>query len=158
METKRVVFIAVLILMAVSAPPHERPEKNAGAPVPTVLQKINGRYLKEVKPIFAAKCFDCHSASTRYPRYYRLPIARQMIDADIREGREHIDMTLDYPFAGHHSPEEQLTTIAETVRKNSMPPWDYRLMHRGSRLTPDEARRIREWVQAGLRLLSAGGD
>ena len=109
--------------------------------------RINEAYLYNGKPIFQAKCFDCHSALTRYPWYYRLPGAKQLIDRDIREAKKHLDMTRDFPFEGHGTPAEDLEAIAETVKKSTMPPWRYRIMHRGSALTDSERRIILQWIQ-----------
>jgi len=108
-------------------------------------------YRSEIEPIFRQKCFDCHSTKTRYPWYYKLPGARQLIDYDIREAREHIDMTDGFPFKGHHSLEDQLKSLERVVRKNEMPLWRYRLLHPGAGLTDDERQAILEWVREWLR-------
>lgn len=147
------VFI-LWVLLFVGLPPlwaHEHHhDTQAGVREPVAakaaLVQINEAYLRDVKPIFQAKCFDCHSSLTRYPWYYRLPGAKQLIDHDVQEAKQHIDMTHDFPFEGHGTPSEDLEVIAEAVKKSTMPLWRYRIMHRGSALTDSERQIILQWV------------
>jgi uncharacterized membrane protein len=120
------------------------------------LEKINQAYLASVRPIFEAKCFDCHSDKTRYPFYYRVPGARQLIDRDISQSKRHIDMSRDFPFVGGHgSPAGDLQEIEEVLTDGSMPPWRYRILHRGSKVTDEEKKTILEWIKSSLQELSA---
>ncbi|MBK9039223.1 MAG: heme-binding domain-containing protein [Bdellovibrionales bacterium] len=64
------------------------------------LSRINELYKDKVKPIFQKKCFDCHSQNTQYPLVLQIPGARQLIDGDIEEAKEHLDFTNDFPFGG----------------------------------------------------------
>lgn len=118
-----------------------------------ILDRINKAYLKDVKPIFTQKCMDCHSNRTRYPWYHSLPILQNIIDQDIAEGREHLDLSSDYPFGGHGSPEEDLDAIKEAIRDDSMPPLAYKLMHWSSRITHDEKETIMRWVDNSKKAL-----
>lgn len=86
------------------------------------LVAINEQYLKEIKPIFQNKCFDCHGVQTKFPWYQKLPGVKQYIQNDIDESKEHIDMSSDFPFKSHSSPEEDLQSIQEAIKKNEMPP------------------------------------
>lgn len=115
-----------------------------------VLQEINQNYLKNVKPIFQAKCFDCHSTKTNYPWYYSIPGIKQLIDSDIEEGLEHLDLTNDFPFKGHAAPEEDMEELAEVLDEDSMPLLSYRIMHWDSKLTEKDKTVIREWIRASL--------
>ncbi|MGE4234100.1 MAG: heme-binding domain-containing protein [Bacteriovoracia bacterium] len=111
------------------------------------LKRAREGYLKHIKPIFQKKCMDCHSSNTRYPWYHKLPGVKQMMEADIREAKEHMDMTGDFPFKGHGTPESDLKAIAEALENDSMPPFRYRLMHWDSKLTEEEKKIILEWVK-----------
>lgn len=111
-----------------------------------VLVRANTRYLETVKPIFRLSCFDCHSNQTRFPWYYRVPLVKRLIDADISEATKHINVTQDFPFQGHGSPEEHLNGIENAVRKNEMPPFRYRMMHPNSSLNSQEREVIFRWI------------
>lgn len=111
-----------------------------------IFQRINEAYIQRVKPIFMQKCFDCHSDKTVYPGYYKIPGVKQYIDSDIREGREHLDFSKDYPFVSHASPIEDLDAIRKELDEGEMPPFVYRLVHRDAAVMDDEKRLIYDWV------------
>jgi hypothetical protein len=111
------------------------------------LTKINVSYLAKIKPIFQAKCFNCHSEDTIFPWYHSIPGVKQFIDSDIHEAKEHMEMTHDFPFRGHGTPEEDLDAIVKSMAEGDMPPWYYRMMHSGSKVTEDEAKQIVAWAK-----------
>jgi hypothetical protein len=113
------------------------------------LAAVNEIYLKAVKPIFERKCFDCHTSQTKMPWYSKLPGIKRTIEADIREGRRHIDMGVDFPFVSHASSLEDLDAIERSIATRQMPPLRYRLLHPSSTLTENEAKAVRDWVRYG---------
>ena len=159
-------LILFFLICSLSAYPHakRRPEKKSGDAGKTIekiqivtiekkLEKINALYRSSVKPIFQQKCMDCHSDQTKYPWYYRIPGLKQLLDKDIREGLEHLDISNDFPFGGHGSPQEDLEGIREVVENNSMPIFRYQVMHWKSRLTEEEKRTILNWVDRSEAIL-----
>lgn len=151
---KTLVFLTGLVFFAVPVElfSHERivvDSHHSEPDLPKMAEgfRTNQLYLQNVRPIFKAKCFDCHSDQTRYPWYYRLPGIKQLIDDDIKEAREHMDLSHDFPFGGHHSPKEQLKDLKEVVAEDKMPLWRYRLLHWNSGLTDEEKRIILEWLE-----------
>jgi hypothetical protein len=148
------------ILMADAAQPHDRihhmtMDRNGNK---QELIKINERYLKSVKPIFQKSCFDCHSSNTRYPWYSNLSGVKQLIQTDIREAKDHLDMSQDFPFSGHASPLADLKAIDKAIRNSDMPPFRYRLMHPGSRLSEQDRNAVSEWVKTSLEVLNRKGE
>ncbi len=155
---KRFALFLLLGLIAQGSLAHE-PSRHAGhvdeqrietpesGPSKKILDAINKQYVEEVRPIFRAKCFDCHSTETHYPWYYKLPGVRQLLDHDIREGKKHLDMTGGFPFKGHHTVKDQLKSIEKSVREGTMPLWRYRLLHWNARLTEEEKGVILQWVE-----------
>ncbi len=117
------------------------------------LSRINRDYITNIKPIFKEKCFDCHSNQTRFPWYYKIPGVKQLIDRDIKESKEHIDMSGDFPFKSHESPAEDLKAIAEEIQENEMPPWRYILLHTDAKISVEEKKKIFDWVTSSLEAL-----
>lgn len=115
--------------------------------------EINRTYIQKIKPIFAKKCFDCHSNQTRYPWYHSLPGIKQWLDHDISEGKKHIDFSIDFPFQGHGTPLEDLQAIRDSVETNSMPPFAYILMHTSSKISKTEREAIILWTNESENLL-----
>lgn len=135
---------------------HHKAEAEKKAPSEisaSVLQDINANYQKNIKPIFQKKCFDCHSGQTNYPWYYKLPLAKQLIDHDIEEAREHLDMSDDFPFQGHGSPAEGLEELQEVIEDNEMPLLIYKLLHWNSGVTKEESEKIFQWIKKSQTML-----
>lgn len=138
-----------LTLMAHGKKTHESPKSESDLNKEIYL-KINTSYLKEIKPILSNKCFDCHSNQTIYPWYYPIPGVKQLLDHDTSKAKEHIDMSDDFPFKGHHSVLEQLKAIHKVVKENRMPLWKYRFLHWDKWLTKEEKTKIKKWVSDSL--------
>jgi len=117
------------------------------------LERINKNYKQSIKPIFRQKCMNCHSDSTKYPWYYRLPVAKRFIDSDIKEARKHLDFSNDFPFQGHGTPKKDLEGFRKVIAEDSMPPLKYRMMHWGSKLTKPEKETILVWIKSSLNRL-----
>lgn len=132
---------------------HHPPAAGSSVARLQALARINADYQVAVKPIFQAKCWDCHSAHTRYPFYYRIPGVRWLIDRDIRQARKHLDMSQDFPFQSHAGPEKDLDAIRGVVKDDEMPPLDYRLRHWGSGLSQSEKAIILRWIEESGKIL-----
>jgi len=118
-----------------------------------VLQKINNDYLNRVKPIFKKKCFNCHSRFTAFPWYYKLPGIKNLIDYDIKEGKQHIDMSNDFPFGGHGEPIQDLESLKKIGEQGGMPPFRYIISNWEARLSKEDQQRIIEWTKKSIELL-----
>ncbi|PIR20587.1 MAG: hypothetical protein COV45_05150 [Deltaproteobacteria bacterium CG11_big_fil_rev_8_21_14_0_20_47_16] len=112
----------------------------------SLLKAINAEYLATIKPIFRRACFDCHSTQTQYPWYHNIPGIKQWIDSDIKEARKHLDMTNDFPFQGHGSPQKDFEAIRKTIQQNTMPPFRYKMMHWDAGLTASEKEGVLKWI------------
>jgi hypothetical protein len=111
------------------------------------IDSINEEYKKKIKPIFEQKCMDCHSSKTQWPWYHKIPGIKQLLDHDVAEGREHIDFSNDFPFEGHGTPYEDIHAIHKAIEEDSMPPFEYRLMHPNSKLNTQEKQTVLEWAK-----------
>jgi len=154
---KKILALLGLFISA-SAFAHESHGVPMGVPNRLAYEEINRLYQENVVPIFKIKCFDCHSHQTTYPWYYKIPGVKQFLDSDIREGLEHFDFTQGFPFGGHHPALEQPEAIEESIAEGDMPPWRYRLMHKGSALTEREKQDILNWVRTSRQLLTLPAD
>lgn len=115
-----------------------------------IYTQINNKYLKNIKPIFEKKCFDCHSNKTIYPWYFKLPIISGVIEKDIKKAKEHLDFSKDFPFISYETPKKDLVSILEAFKKGSMPPFKYRIMHSESKITDDDTKIVKKWVKNSL--------
>ena len=87
-------------------------------------------YLKDVKPLLASRCFDCHGALKQEAKL-RVDTAQAMIDAEMIIPGKPDDSELIYRITSHE-PEER------------MPP-----EHEGAMFIKDEVEVIRQWIAMG---------
>ncbi len=134
---------------------HHKPVQASSPQQNVVIAEIAKSYSENVEPIFRRSCANCHGFVTEYPWYHVLPGAKQLIDSDISESREHIEMSKGFPFGGHGTPAEDLKAIEHEVKSGEMPPLQYRLFHWSSRLTDDEIATIVRWTTEGQAKLES---
>ena len=111
----------------------------------SVFALINQRY-QSVKPILENSCFDCHSQSTDYPWYHKIPIISGMINSPIAEGVKHLDMSQDFPFAGKEDGLKLLGEIKEEIEEEEMPLFSYRLLHWGKLIEGEKRDSLFAWI------------
>ncbi|USN47051.1 MAG: heme-binding domain-containing protein [Pseudobdellovibrionaceae bacterium] len=139
---------------------HSKPKEaqNSSVASEKLLEEINEGYISKIKPILKTKCLDCHGSNNHMPWYHSLPGVKQIMNHDIEEAKEHMDMTKGFPFAGHGTPKEDLEALRETLKEDSMPPWQYKLMHWDSGLTSEEMKIVNQWINESLNKLNNGGN
>ena len=118
----------------------------------SVYTAINDNY-QTVRYIFKNSCFDCHTDSTKYPWYHVLPFIGGMIDDDIKEAKEHLDMSNDFPFGGHATQLDQLTEIREDIKEGKMPILSYRFTHWGLLIEGKKQDSVFLWIDESIALL-----
>ncbi|MCF6309218.1 MAG: heme-binding domain-containing protein [Sulfurimonas sp.] len=123
-----------------------------------IYKEINTQYMKNIKPIFEKKCFDCHGSVSNYPWYYNVPGVKQMMDYDIKEAKKHMDMSKDFPFISHETPLNDLTSLKDIAIKGSMPPLRYVLGHWNSSLAEDEKQVLKKWSEESISKLKRVND
>jgi len=119
------------------------------------IEAINRSYIKDIKPIFQNKCFDCHATAKSLPWYFVIPGPKHLMRDDMEEAKEHLDMREDFPFKGHGTPAQDLNAIKKIIEDDSMPPLRYKMLHWRSGLDKDEKNLITDWVEQSLK--SIGG-
>jgi cytochrome c peroxidase len=102
-----------------------------------------------ISGILQEKCVDCHSSMlTRVPIYARLPVARGMIERDIRAGERRWAVSREqYAGEAGFAPLE-LARLEGVIRDGSMPPANYKLMHWNAGLSAGQKAHILDWIRA----------
>lgn len=115
--------------------------------------KINETYQKDIKPIFEAKCFNCHSNTTNFPFYYKIPGVKSLIDNDIKEAKKHIDFSDDFPFISHETPINDIKSLRKVALEGGMPPLRYIVAHWDSKLSDENKKAMLDWTNQALDIL-----
>ncbi|HOQ33388.1 MAG TPA: cytochrome c peroxidase [Candidatus Hydrogenedens sp.] len=122
-----------------------------GPPVGTAItkQKVDDPSFAKVLPILEKKCVNCHTKEYKLPFYANFPIARGIIEADIKLGLFYMNMVKEL-FPGENKPptEVALAKIEHTTLMNEMPPLRYIALHWDSMLSKEEQNLILTWVKS----------
>ena len=81
-------------------------------------------------------CFDCHSNETIWSWYSRIAPASWLVAHDVDEGRDYLNFSDWLP--GNVDPDD----VQEVIQNGEMPPAQYKLMHKGARLTEAERQQL----------------
>ena len=105
---------------------------------------------EQVHQIFTdGGCLSCHSAEPELPFYADLPLAGDVVKADIDSGYRAYDMTKfmeDLKVGAQVNPVD-LAKVEKVVLDDRMPMAKYYLVHWGSSLTPAKRDIILNWAQ-----------
>jgi len=99
-------------------------------------------------------CYDCHSNETRWSWYSRIAPVSWLLVRDVTLGRKEVNFSewgSYYPATRRR----KLEWIGRALREEKMPPWHYRLMHPGTRLTEADKAELEEWIESALATPSA---
>ena len=151
------VFVALVTLTISGHDLHEEEQEylaDTNNVVDSIFSVINKDY-QTVRPILVESCFDCHSDQTQYPWYHALPVVGSMIDDHIKDGREHLDLSNDFPFSGKGVLPKRLQEMKDEIEEDGMPIWGYQLLHWGSAIEGEERDSLFAWIDRSIERLNA---
>ena len=103
----------------------------------------------QIEVLLTRACYDCHSNETRWPWYSRVAPVSWLVARDVALGRKE----LNFSEWGSYYPQtrkRKLQWMGRVLRERSMPPWAYRLMHPGARLTAAERATLDRWIESEI--------
>lgn len=95
-------------------------------------------------------CLDCHSPNAPVPFYGNLPIAKELVHEDIRNGTRYIDLekVCRELEQGTKVAEVDLAKIEQSMINESMPVMKYTAMHWGTSFNQKEKSILSQWIRA----------
>ena len=103
----------------------------------------------QIEALLTRACYDCHSNQTRWPWYSRVAPVSWLVARDVALGRKE----LNFSEWGSYYPQtrkRKLQWMGRVLRERTMPPWAYRLMHPGARLTDAERATLDRWIESEI--------
>lgn len=122
------------------------------AVAPDLLAKVQDPKLKEVASVYA-NCMDCHSSRTRQPFYASFPVAKGMIEQDVRKAVAVFDMETEL-FSGQPVNEASLVRTERAVGGGTMPPARYTALHWGAAPGSADVDASRSWTRSARAKLN----
>jgi len=101
----------------------------------------------QVAGILERSCYNCHSNTTDYPWYSYVQPLGWWLEGHISEGKEELNFSTFATYSKRRQA-SKLESVAGQVKKGSMPPESYALVHKEARLTKEEVQALTQWVQS----------
>ncbi len=131
-------LVTLLILfIGVQFVPREAERDN-----PPSTEMISGP--REVVDILRQACFDCHSNETHWPFYSYVAPMSWLVISDVAGARSRLNFS---EWEGLRAGFQKRFTrkIVERVEAGEMPLWQYRAVHWGARISPEQLDALRAW-------------
>jgi hypothetical protein len=103
----------------------------------------------QVEALLTRACYDCHSNQTRWPWYSRIAPMSWLVARDVALGRKELNFS-EWGSYYSQTRKRKLQWMGRVLRERSMPPWAYRLMHPGARLTAAERATLDRWIESEI--------
>ncbi len=138
--------VAAAAIMAALAFPlsnllvHKKPDAE-------LLARFDDAETREMIGVYALKCMDCHSSSTKMPFYAGFPVAKSMIGDHIEAGRAHLDLDREMFDPAIGITEAVVAKMQFETANGSMPPASYTAMHWNARWSADDTRQQATWAR-----------
>ena len=132
--------IAFLVLIQAIQPGRTNP-----AVVPSRSLEAHVEVPQEVQAVLKRSCYDCHSSATVWPWYSYVAPVSWYVANDVNTGRSHVNFQNWEAQINEQEGKEHLGLICKLVQEGKMPPADYRLMHKGTDVSPEDAARVCAW-------------
>lgn len=101
-----------------------------------------------VDSLLRRACYDCHSDETRWPLYAQVAPVSWLLVYDVRHGRSNLDFSRwSLDPTREPTPQQRFEWMCRDVRRGTMPPRLYLLIHRDARLTQDDTNALCAWAQ-----------
>jgi hypothetical protein len=147
---KSVVLVLAVAFLAIQVvrPERTNPPVDASRTMHSQLQPP-----PEVASILERSCVDCHSHQTRWPWYSYVAPTSWWLAGHVKEAREHMNLS-EWAKYERKDADELLEEICEETSKGAMPLSSYLLIHRSSKLSPQDVRTLCEWSKAARERLA----
>jgi hypothetical protein len=156
MRAGRVVLAGLLMwTIASAARSYSRTPERSGTPAGAIFD-TDATVPAPVRSALRGACFDCHSNETRWPWYSSVPLVSWLIEHDVSEGRAQLNFSTWQEYSTFERA-DLLDKVCEKATKREMPLWQYRLLHRESRLNTPDVVALCTWSRReAARLVAAG--
>jgi cytochrome c peroxidase len=121
------------------------------SPTGTVLTRVPPKDAEAAKVarVLEESCASCHVPEVKAPFYAGLPVAKTIIERDVRDGLRSFDLARGLaPSTGGLVPEPVLAKIEREIKDGEMPPAPYVALHWNAALGGEKQEAVLAWVKA----------
>lgn len=103
----------------------------------------------QTRALAVRACFDCHSNSTQWPWFTRVPGSSILVVSDVLRGRSRLNFS-DWGSATGSREGRNPRDIARVIQRGDMPPWEYLLLHPEAQLSDAEKQQLVDGLTKSL--------
>jgi hypothetical protein len=89
--------------------------------------------------LMTESCLDCHSNMTTWPWYSNVAPVSWLVQHDVDDGRRRMNLSTG---------SARVDDMVREVQSGGMPPWQYKLIHGGARLSAKDKQDLIRGIQA----------
>lgn len=101
----------------------------------------------DIHAVLKKSCYDCHSNNTVYPWYTNIQPVGWWLQSHVNEGRGELNFE-EFGTYEQKKAKHKFEEIEEVVQDEEMPLKSYTLIHRDTKLTPEQSASIAAWAGA----------
>ena len=101
----------------------------------------------DIHAVVKKSCYDCHSNNTAYPWYTNIQPVGWWLQDHVNEGKGELNFD-EFGTYEQKKAKHKFEEIEEVVREGEMPLDSYTLIHRDTKLTPEQSASIAAWAGA----------
>jgi len=127
----RLIILVAVVLALIQLIPYGRDHSN-----PVTVQELKWN-APATRVLAQNACFACHSNLTTWPWYTKVAPLSWLTAHDVEAGRAKLN------FSEWQRPQEaDLQQVVDALQGKSMPPLEYRLLHKEARLTDSQRQQL----------------
>lgn len=104
----------------------------------------------QVSTLLHNACYDCHSNNTDYPWYNQVQPYAWMLEGHIKKGKADLNFN-EFDTYSKAKQRKKLKQMYQSLQENTMPLGGYKILHAEGRLTKNERKQIKDWIEKELR-------
>jgi len=144
-----IVVAVIFIGLQFTTPRHTNPTVDAAQTLAATIAVP-----PDVSAVFARSCNDCHSNQTNWRWYtYVAPVSWFTV-GHVNDGRKELNLS-EWGRYGTRMKDTRLKAICAQTRSGTMPLASYAWVHRDTKLSPAEAKKICDWTENTRKQLAA---
>jgi hypothetical protein len=119
-------------------------------------EQVLANYDQHIRPVFMAKCSQCHTGTESRPFFYHIPLvslfSKPYVDDRIRAARVKWEFTKGFPSERTGSSMEFLLKVHDIVHAGTMPIESFRYLRPWTTLSKGEKALLTTWAETGFKV------
>ncbi len=139
---KKILLGLLVVLVAIQ---FVRPTRNMSNQATPNEIGVRHQVPEEIHAVLKHSCYDCHSNNTIYPWYANVQPIGWWLQGHINEAKRELNFS-EFESYTEKRAKHKFEEIEDAANDGSMPLTSYTLLHRGTKLTPEQSKAVAAWA------------